>query len=372
MSNEILILGLIAGTSVDGIDAAVIKSDGNTITHTGHALTTSYENATRDAIFDAYKNPFHHGDNLDDDLAERIARDHARAAEMLIAESGLTPDLIGFHGQTIHHDPEKGVSLQIGDAGYLADRLGRPVIHQFRQNDMANGGQGAPLAPVYHQALMQSMALPAPAAIVNIGGISNASVIDDDKLIGFDLGPGNALMDDLAQSHWGKPYDDKGAFAEQGRADESLVQKTLTHDFFQVRGPKSLDRMGLYDLISADQLSHLAPEDRMATLLSITAEGIIHGIKLNAPDIKTVVCCGGGCLNPALMKTLYLNAESITITRMEDHVLEGNSLDSRYIEAEMIGYLAARSYYDLPITFPGTTGVDTPRSGGVKVKSKVK
>jgi anhydro-N-acetylmuramic acid kinase len=130
--------------------------------------------------------------------------------------------------------------------------------------------------------------------------------------------------------------------------------------------------MGLYDLIPADKLSQLAPEDRMATLLSITAESIIHGIKLNTPDIKTLVCCGGGCLNPALMRILNLKANGITITRMEDYVLGGSSLDSRYIEAEMIGYLAVRSYYDLPITFPETTGVDTPRSGGVKVKSKVK
>jgi anhydro-N-acetylmuramic acid kinase len=368
MSGEMLILGLITGTSADGIDAALIRSDGNTVTRTGHALTTPYGKVTREAVFNAFKNPF--DDN--DDLNEKIARDHARAAEMLIAESGLEPDLIGFHGQTIHHDPEKKVSLQIGDAGYLAGRLGKTVIHQFRQNDIAGGGQGAPLAPVYHQALMQAMDLPLPAAMVNIGGISNATIIDGTRLTGFDLGPGNALMDDLARSHWDKPFDDEGAFAAQGQTDDGFVKKTLAHDFFHVKGPKSLDRMGLYDLIPADELSHLAPEDRMATLLSMTAESIICGLKLNVPEIKTVICCGGGCLNPVLMKALDQKADGITITRMEDHTLEGGRLDSRYIEAEMIGYLAARSYHDLPITFPDTTGVDAPLKGGIAVSPKLK
>ena len=368
MAEQFSILGLMAGTSVDGIDAAIITSDGQHVVRTGFGLTTSYEHATRDAIFRAFDDPF----DVDDDLAERIARDHARAAEMLIAESGVMPDLIGFHGQTIYHAPQDGVSLQIGDAHYLAGRLGIPVVHQFRQHDLHHGGQGAPLAPIYHQALMDELHLHQPAAMVNIGGISNASIRDGDKLIGLDLGPGNALMDDLAQTYLNSPYDEGGQLAAQGQADEACVKRCLAHPFFQIKGPKSLDRKGLYELIPITEISALSPQDQMATLARITASSIVSGILLNAPKVKEILICGGGSFNPVLMAMIQDEAKGIRVSRMEDHRLNDMELDSRFIEAELIAYLAARSCLDLPITFPQTTGVDQPRSGGVFTRPKFK
>ena len=368
MREKISILGLMAGTSVDGIDAAIILSDGESVERTGLGLTTSYEKETREAIFRAFDDPF----NPDDDLAERIARDHARATEMLIAEVGIMPDLIGFHGQTIGHFPERGISLQIGDADYLAGRLGIHVIHQFRQNDLAHGGEGAPLAPIYHQALIQHLALEQPCALVNIGGISNASIVDGERLIGLDLGPGNALMDDLAQAYLGTSFDKDGAMAKRGAADHQLVQEMLNNSFFQQKGPRSLDRKGLYDLLIEESMKALSPEDQMATLTALTAKSIIHGLMLNAPPLKEVVICGGGSFNPSLMEMITANAETVKVSRMEDHTINEISLDSRFIEAELMAYLAARSLYDLPITFPETTGVDQPRSGGVKVRAKLK
>lgn len=368
------VLGLMAGTSVDGIDAVMITTDGQNITRTGHALTTAYEKSTIEAIFQRFDDPF-----ADDDLAMRVARDHARAAEMLIAKSGIMPDLIGFHGQTVYHAPEDKISLQIGDAHYLAQRLGAPVIHDFRQNDLAHGGQGAPLAPIYHQALIKALHLPLPAALVNIGGISNASIVKhniqadgDDDLIGLDLGPGNALMDDLARRHLNQSYDKDGAFAAGGTACESLVDAMMTNTFFTLKGPKSLDRNGLYDLIPQDELSALSEADRMATFIAMTARAIVAGVTLNCPDIKAIVICGGGSLNPALMAAIKTAADGVDVSRSDDHMLGGMALDSRFIEAELIAYLAMRSQRGLPITFPATTGVDQPRTGGVRAKVKLK
>ena len=368
MPAEFLILGLMAGTSVDGIDAAIITTDGESIARTGFALTTAYEKATREAIFRAFEDPF----NIEDDLAERIARDHARAAEMLIAKSGMMPDLIGFHGQTIYHAPEDGVSLQIGDGEYLADRLGVPVVCQFRQNDLAHGGQGAPLAPIYHQALIKTLGLNLPAALVNIGGISNASILEDSRLVGLDLGPGNALMDDLAMKALGQPFDEGGMMAASGHVDEGLVKACLSHDFFKKKGPKSLDRKGLYELIPHEALNVLSPEDHMATLAAITGKTIAEGIKLNAPNTKEIVICGGGSFNPVVMTMIKKYGGEIKVSRMEDFMMDGIGLDSRFIEAELMAYLAARSVLDLPITFPETTGVDESRSGGVKLRAKFK
>ena len=369
---DMTVMGLMAGTSVDGIDAAIITTNGQTVTRTGHALTTSYDAGTRDAIFERLKTPF-----ADDDLGLRVARDHARAAEMLIAESGIMPDLIGFHGQTITHAPQDGVSLQIGDADYLAQRLGVPVIHQFRQHDLAHGGQGAPLAPVYHQALINGMMLNRPAALVNIGGISNASIVakDDhgqDRLIGLDLGPGNALMDDLARHRLNQAYDKDGAFAATGIAHDGLVDAMMAHAFFAAKGPKSLDRNGLYDLMPMDALSALSGADQMATFCAMTARSIVDGLTLNCPDIQEIVICGGGSMNPVLMAAIKAAAKGIRVSRSDDHVIGGLALDSRFIEAELMAYLAVRSLRDLPITFPETTGVDEPRSGGVRAKVKFK
>ncbi len=204
--------------------------------------------------------------------------------------------------------------------------------------------------------------------MVEIGGISNASIWDGDNLIGLDLGPGNALMDELAQQHLAAPYDVNGALAGQGRADMALVKAAMDHEFFAVKGPKSLDRGGLHDIVPMAALAALTPADQMASYLAITAASIVRGIRLNAPDVTAIVICGGGSFNPVLMAAIKAHAAPMRVSRMDDFMLDGLALDSRFIEAELMAYLAARSYHGLPITFPNTTGVKAPQSGGVWVR----
>lgn len=357
------IIGLMAGTSVDGIDAALIWTDGVRVERTPHALTTPYDKATREAIFAAFDDPQGDLDQLD----QRIARDHARACEMLITEAGITPDLVGFHGQTVFHDPGRGVSLQRGDARYLSMRLGVPVVHQFRQNDLEHGGQGAPLAPVYHQALITEMGLPLPAALVNIGGISNLSIWDGARLTGCDTGPGNALMDDAMRAHDGSPLDHNGRMAAAGTADDDIITAIMTHPFFRQPGPKSLDRMALYDFLANSGISRLPIADRLASLTRLTARSMVEGAKRNAPDLKALVVCGGGGFNPTLMTMIRAEDPTLAVHRMEDH-----GLNSGFIEAELMAFLAARSQRGLPLTFPATTGVAEPVTGGVIVTPQPK
>lgn len=357
------IIGLMAGTSADGIDASLVFTDGLNIKTTPHALTMAYTGQTRRAIFKAYQTPKDFQDNAPAraDLDLMIAKDHAIAVEHLIKQSGITPELIAFHGQTILHTPSEGISVQAGDAQYLASRLNLPIVHDFRQNDLAHGGEGAPLAPIYHQALMQKLALPLPAAMVNIGGISNASLWDGKTLIGFDSGPGNALMDDAMGQHNQENFDKDGHTASKGVADEALVDRIMTHAYFARPAPKSLDRMGLYAITrSFAELESLTIENKLATLALLTARSLVRGILNHEAGITTIVISGGGAFNPVLMTMIRNEARGITILSMEDR-----SMDSRFIEAELMAFLAARTRQGLPITFPMTTGVKTPQSGGV-------
>lgn len=364
MTKMIPIIGLMAGTSVDGIDAALVMTDGQAITRTPFAVTLPYADETRGAIFallDAPQDHFHQSqDSIDPALELMIARDHANACNAIIAESGITPQLVGFHGQTIFHDPDHGISIQLGNADELARELGCPVVHSFRQADLKAGGQGAPLAPIYHQAILAELALPLPSAMVNIGGISNISLAQDGQLIGFDSGPGNALMDDAMRKYDGSSCDVDGYLAASGTPDQAKVDAVLAHEYFQHTGPKSLDRMGLYQLINGHGFEQLAPADQLASLTLLTARSIIDGLRRNVSMVHHLVVCGGGGLNPTLMAMIKDAAANISVLRMED--LGG---DSRFIEAELMAYLAARSHQGLPITFPGTTGVATPQTGGL-------
>ena len=364
MTKMIPIIGLMAGTSIDGIDAALVMTDGHAITRTPFAATMPYADETRAAIFALMDTPHDqiHQDRhaLDLNLGAMIARDHANACNAIIAESGITPSLVGFHGQTILHDPDHGISIQLGNADELAQRLGCQVVHSFRQDDLKAGGQGAPLAPIYHQAIMAELDLPLPSAMVNIGGISNISLVQGGKLIGFDSGPGNALMDDAMRKYDGSACDVNGELAASGAPDLNKVAAVLSHEYFHLTGPKSLDRMGLYQLIHGCGFDQLPPADHLASLTLLTARSIIDGLKRNADTVHHLVVCGGGGLNPTLMAMINDAAGDITVSRMED--LGG---DSRFIEAELMAYLAARSLNGLPLTFPNTTGVPAPQTGGM-------
>ena len=347
------VIGLMAGTSIDGIDASLVETDGERLIRSGMALHVPYGVETRSMIFAALSEvPDGGAPGIPEALDRHIADDHAEAVEALIRTSGARPDCIGFHGQTVFHAPERGLSIQAGDAQRLADRLGIPVVHAFRQADLQAGGQGAPLAPVYHRCLMEELGLDLPAGIANIGGIANISRWDGKTLSGFDCGPGNALMDDLARRALELEYDPEGGLAAQGTVDRKWLESAMGHDFFSRTGPKSLDRSTV--LRFADNPPSGSDADRMASYAALTAESI----RLHAEGLKSLALCGGGTRNPVLVGMIRERC-SMEVATMDEH-----RIDADFVEAELMALLAERSRRGLAITYPGTTGVGRDSTGG--------
>ena len=351
MSKTLTALGMMSGTSLDGVDAAIIRTDGETVERTGHAITCSCPEELR-----------HHlrqlTDSKDDILADKLEKQlteiHAEVVKDLLKEAGLQPeqvDVIGFHGQTIDHQPDKGMTWQIGDGALLAKLTGIDVVNDFRSADMAAGGQGAPLVPLYHEAMVKDELK--PVVMINIGGVANITYIGDNTLLAFDTGPGNALLDDWVQGHIGKPYDDKGIAAVLGEINHSLLKQLLSHPYFKEEPPKSLDRNDFVTGI----LDDLSFEDGAATLTAFTAVTIAKALEFcpRVPEICYVT--GGGRHNNKLMADI--DAE----TDMPVYPVEKLGYDGDAVEAEAFAFLAVRSMYELPLTLPGTTGRDPASLG---------
>jgi len=366
----VLAIGLMSGTSQDGVDVALIDTDGETIAQFGATASRPYTEAERTLLRRATA--------AAENLTERTARPgivaeaeqlindaHGEAVETFLAANDLKPGsvaVVGFHGQTVLHRPERRLTLQIGDGAVLARRLGIAVVYDFRAADVAAGGQGAPLAPIYHRALVRRLALPAPVAVLNIGGVANVTYIDGDELIACDTGPGNALLDDFLRLRTGQPLDVDGRKAAAGRVDGSTIARLLQHPFFAAPPPKSLDRNDFRRLLG-DALDGIGLEDGAATLTALTAAAVARiGSHLPRPPATWIVA-GGGARNPTLMRML---AERLEPARVETAHDAGWSIDS--LEAQAFAYLAVRSLRGLPITFPGTTGAPRPLSGGVLAK----
>ncbi len=366
MSKLYTALGLMSGTSLDGIDIALIKTDGEAAVSRGPSRTYPYIPAQRAILKDALK----------DALAIRERRErpgslaqvewsltewHALAVESFCQDFGLTDsdiDVIGFHGQTVLHRPERRLTVQLGDGPLLARRLRTRIVYDLRADDIAAGGQGAPLVPVYHRALSATLEA-LPLAFLNIGGVSNVTWIGaDGELIAFDTGPGNALIDDWALKTTGSPVDTDGRLAFGGRVNEAALAQFLGDSFFEERPPKSLDR----DSFASLDLSDLSPADGAATLTAFTAGSVALARAWFPADPKCWVICGGGRKNPALMAALRgalaLGAEAIIPA-------EAAGFNGDSMEAEAWAYLAVRALKELPITYPGTTGAPEPMTGGV-------
>jgi anhydro-N-acetylmuramic acid kinase len=295
--------------------------------------------------------------------AERLVNDaHVEAVQAFLAANSLSPEsvaAIGFHGQTLLHRPERGLTLQIGDGQRLAARLGIPVVYDFRSADVAAGGQGAPLAPVFHRALVQQLPGERPIAVLNVGGVANATYIDGDTLIACDTGPGNALLDDFLRLRTGQPLDTDGRMAAAGAVNAAVIAQLLAHPFFALPPPKSLDRNDFREW-TGDVLDGIGIEDGAATLTALTAAAVARIVPHLPRAPKTWIVAGGGARNPTLMRML---AERLAPARIESAHEAGWSIDS--LEAQAFAYLAVRSLRGLPITYPGTTGVAQPLTGGV-------
>jgi anhydro-N-acetylmuramic acid kinase len=347
------VIGLMSGTSLDGIDAALIETDGRNQVATGPSLTRPYPPAFRDALRGVL------GSTEPSALVRTVEREltemHAEAVAELRRRHDLQDiELIGFHGHTILHRPEEGRTWQIGDGALLARLTGVPVVSDFRSADVAAGGEGAPLVPVYHRALVAS--LPKPLAILNIGGVANITWIGagEDDLVAFDTGPGNAPIDDWMRLKTGQGFDDGGRTALSGRIDHAFVERFLAHAFFARRPPKSLDR----DDFARFRPDHLDAADGAATLAACTVAAALASRRhLPAAPARWLIT-GGGRHNRALMAGLAtgFNAPVEPVDVM--------GWDGDALEAQAFGYLAVRSRESLPLSFPGTTRVPAPQTGG--------
>lgn len=346
-------IGMMSGTSMDGIDAAVIRTDGERVDGFGPALTASYDEAFR-ASLRGVVGPDPGPDT--DAVEHELTRLHAGVARTLAAqcEPPFAPiDVIGFHGHTVFHDPAAGTTRQIGDGAYLAAQTGIQVVCDFRGRDMAEGGGGAPLAPLFHVALAARLAR--PVAVLNVGGVANVTWIGEDgRVSAFDTGPGNALIDDWVARTTGKTMDADGHLARSGRVEAALLDRLLDHPYFDRPPPKSLDR----DAFDPAPLAGLSPADGAATLSAFTAAAVARAKAFFPEPPRRWLVCGGGRRNPVLMEALH-QAVAAPVLPVEAVGWNGDAL-----EAQAFGFLAVRSLRGLPLTLPETTGVRAPVSGG--------
>ena len=342
-------IGLMSGTSLDGVDAALIETDGEQISGFGPAFTIPYQPALRATLRRLIEQGQDASAAQISVAAHQLTHVHADA----VAALGAPAELIGFHGQTILHAPARRLTWQIGDAALLARLTGLPVATDFRLADVAAGGQGAPLVPIFHAAL--AAGLERPLLVVNIGGVSNVTYIGaDGELLACDTGPGNALLDDWMAQRTGTPIDQDGRTAASGTPSEPILAALLADPFFTRPAPKSLDRQ--HFAAALDRIGKLSTTDGAATLAAFTARAIA-ALPLPAPPARVLVA-GGGRHNRAIMAALAA-ASQAPVMPVEAVGWNGDAL-----EAQCFGYLAARVQRGLPLSFPGTTGVPAPQTGG--------
>ena len=353
---QILALGLMIGTSCDGVDAALVATDGLRRLSCGEAITLAYPEAFRQRLREAMVSR-----EAPPAVVEELTRRHADAVAELLSRAGRRADevrVVGFHGQTLLHEPEKRRTWQIGDGALLARLTGIDTVSDFRSADVAAGGQGAPFAPLFHRALAESHGepLPRPLAVLNVGGVANVTWIGigEDELIAFDTGPGNALIDDWAMRHLGRPVDEDGRLAAAGRVDERALEALLDDEYFMRPAPKSLDR----DAFDPAPLEDLSPADGAATLVAFTAATVGRGLEILPEPPRAWLVTGGGRRNPVLMEALHRRL-GVPVSSVDSLGWDGDGL-----EAQAFAYLAVRSLSGLPLSLPTTTGVPQPLTGG--------
>ena len=352
-------LGLMSGTSLDGIDASIIESDGDNIVNIKKNDYFSYpkkfklelrelieKTTSRDKIQKNLKNY--------NDIERKLTLFHAEISESIIKKSDYNIDLIGFHGQTIIHKPSDKYSIQMGDGRLLSQILKKKVIYQFRKNDIQNFGQGAPLASIYHYALSKKLKIKDPIIFLNIGGISNITYVHNDNFESRDVGPGNVLMDKYIKKIKNNDYDHKGRYASIGKIDYSIVNQALDNDFFSKKNNVSFD-INDFDYYFIKGLEF---EDAMATLNFYSAKIISDLILEKYLNVKKIILCGGGRKN----KTLIDNIKNLI--KIDVQNIDTFDLDGDFIESQAFAYLAIRSFLNKNISYPQTTKVKKPVTGG--------
>lgn len=391
---KFLALGLMSGTSMDAIDVALLETDGKSHIQpvdfasypisetTRRLLIAAMETAARSETWPSLSvekpnSPSSTADWSQLDWAasasEAITQEHIQAIEAFTARpKAQKPDIIGFHGQTIWHDPAQGRTVQIGDGQRIADHFSLPVVDQFRLADVQSGGQGAPLVPLFHADLASGMER--PLAILNIGGVSNVTFIKrDGALLAFDVGPGNALINDWVSRHTIDAYDKDGALAARGQVDQALVSKWLARDFFKLLPPKSLDRHS-FDVLH--DIGDLSLEDGAASLTAFSVACVVESLKYVDDVPVQWLICGGGRHNTTMMQKLdeelrsssqIPNTSAMNNDVIRDLVLPCDTVgwQGDALEAQAFAWLAVRSLKGLPLSLPETTGVSRPMPGGI-------
>jgi len=362
-------IGAMSGTALDGVDVALIKTDGLALFELGPSLTLDYSDTDRTLLRSAVDRAVALGARADDDMIGEAARvltkRHIEAVKQLLTGFAEPVELMGFHGQTIFHNAEASITWQIGEPGYLAQEIGLPVVWDMRVADVDAGGHGAPVAPLYHAALAH-WSKTGPLAVLNLGGVANLTWLGSDRIVAeerwdeiraFDTGPGNGLLDDWVSYHGAGRFDRDGHIASSGTVHGTVLDMVLDNPWFDLAPPKSLDR---HDF-GLEPLRGLSLADGAATLTAFTAQSVALGLKHFPQKPNALAVTGGGRRNPALMAALA-RACDVVVEPVEYWNWRGDSL-----EAEAFAYLAKRSIEGLVLTVPGTTGAPRPMTGGVTV-----
>ena len=373
-------MGLMSGTSLDGVDVSIIKSDGD---REFSSILDSYFEYDQDLIEKILKirekitNPEGLNRYLDEikSLEREITLFHVKAVNETLQMSKSNVDLIGFHGQTIFHDPEKKITKQLGDGRLLSQLIKKKVVYNFRQNDLKNGGQGAPLTPIFHNTLANKLNekfnLKFPINILNIGGISNITCTVDwedseckNKILAYDIGPGNCLIDEWIRKNSKKKYDKDGFLASSGKTDKLIFNQALENFTENSSYKKSLD-VNDFDIFFAKGLS---VETGAATITDFTAKLIADGMNYahgkDHPNIYKWLVCGGGRKNKYLLQSIKNNFEKISIDPIDQYEINGD-----FVESQAFAFLAIRSLEGMPISFPSTTRCKDSITGGVIVEN---
>ncbi len=368
MNKEYTCLGMMSGTSGDGVDASIIRSNGLDELTILKEKYYEYDEKLFQEFHSLKKKINSIADlkkfsSLINILEKNITIFHAKVVKDIT--QGFNLDLIGFHGQTLYHNPQEKISIQLGNGNLLSQLSKKKVVFNFRKNDIKNGGEGAPLTPIFHKYLLKSKKIELPACILNIGGISNFTLIrnlNNHEIASKDVGPGNCLINAWIQNHTNEKFDLDGKISNRGKINEIILEQALeTHESnFQKKNNISLDTND-FDISFVRGLNL---EDGAATLTAFTAKIISSKISylLNEYDKKIIkiIICGGGRKNKSLIKQIKLNSrKNLSFYNSEDFQLNGD-----FIESQAFGYLAIRSVMSLPISFPSTTGCSAPCSGG--------
>jgi len=359
MDNSFIALGLMSGTSLDGIDASIIKSDGENNLDIIDNKYFNYPEEFRKRLSTFILNINNRAD-IEENIStyKSLERDltlyHSKISKKIIGENKLNIQLIGFHGQTIIHKPKDGYSIQMGDANLLSQELKEKVIYNFRANDIKNGGEGAPLTPVYHELLIKKFKINNPTLILNIGGISNYTYCFNDTLAAKDIGPGNVLMDEYLKKTKGIGYDKNGDIASSGNINKDIINQFYEHEFYNAQQKHSFDR-NEFDFSFVKGLEF---EDAVATLTYFTALIISQNIKKNFDNEIEIILCGGGRRNLALVNHIK------KLLKYKIKLIDEFSVDGDFIESQAFAYLSIRSYLNKIISYPSTTNVLNPVTGG--------